>query len=102
VLTSDAKLLCIYRQNGHIRWINQLPGFANVKAKKGEIEYSGPVLAGGRLIITGSNGALIFVDPTTGAFQSQTKLPNGASLSPVVANSTLYVFDDRGQLHAFR
>jgi outer membrane protein assembly factor BamB len=102
VLTSDAKLLCIYRQNGHIRWINQLPEFANAKAKKGEVEYSGPVLAGGRLIITGSNGALIFVDPVTGKFQSQTRLPAGASLSPVVANNTLYIFDDRGQLSAFR
>ena len=28
VVTDDAKLACIYRQNGHIRWINQLPQFA--------------------------------------------------------------------------
>jgi outer membrane protein assembly factor BamB len=102
VITDEAKLLCIYRQNGHIRWINQLPQFMKAKAKKGEIEYSGPVLAGGRLIVTGSNGALIFVDPTTGTFQGQTRLPAGASLPPVVANNTLYIYDDRGQLHAFR
>lgn len=102
VITDEAKLLCIYRQNGHIRWINQLPQFIKAKSKKGEIEYSGPILAGGRLIVTGSNGALIFVDPTTGAFQGQTRLPAGASLSPIVANNTLYVYDDRGQLHAFR
>lgn len=102
VITDEAKLLCIYRQNGHIRWINQLPQFLKAKSKKGEIEYSGPVLAGGRLIVTGSNGALIFVDPTTGAFQGQTRLPTGASLSPVVANNTLYIFDDRGQLSAYR
>jgi outer membrane protein assembly factor BamB len=102
VITDDAKLLCIYRQNGHIRWITTMPQFLKPKSKKGEIEYSGPVLAGGRLIVTGSNGALIFVDPATGAFQSQTRLPTGASLSPVVANSTLYIYDDRGQLNAFR
>ena len=102
VITDDAKLLCIARSNGHIRWINQLPEFAKAKSKKGEIEYSGPVLAGGRLIVTGSNGALIFVDPTTGAFQGQTRLPAGASLSPVVANNTLYIYDDRGQLSAYR
>jgi len=102
VVTDDSKLICVYRQNGHIRWINQLPQFQKAKSKKGEIEYSGPVLAGGRLIITGSNGALIFVNPTTGAFQSQTAIGAGVSLSPVVANSTLYLFDDRGRLHAFR
>ena len=102
VITDDAKLICIYRQNGHIRWINQLPQFAKAKAKKGEIEYSGPVLAGNRLIFTGSNCALIFVDPQTGSCQAPTRLPAAASLPPLVANSTLYVYDDRGQLHAYR
>ena len=67
VVTDEAKLLCVYRQNGHIRWINQLPQFEKAKSKKGEIDYSGPVLAGGRLIVTGSNGALINVDPATGS-----------------------------------
>lgn len=102
VVTDDAKLICVYRQNGHIRWINQLPQFEKAKSKKGEIDYSGPVLAGGRLIITGSNGALIYVDPATGAFQGQSSVGAGVSLSPVVANSTLYILDDRGRLHAFR
>jgi outer membrane protein assembly factor BamB len=102
VATDDAKLICVYRQNGHIRWINQLPQFEKPKAKKGQIDYSGPVLAGGRLILAGSNGAVIYVDPTTGSFQSQTNVGAGVSLSPVVANSTLYIFDDRARLHAFR
>jgi len=102
VVTDDAKLICVARQNGHIRWINQLPQFSKPKAKKGEIDYSGPVLAGGRLIVTGSNGVMINVDPTTGSFQSQTNIGAAISLSPVVANSTLYILDDRGRLTAFR
>jgi len=102
VLTDDAKLLCIARSNGHIRWINQLPEFLKAKSKRGEIEYSGPVLAGNRLIVTGGTGALIYIDPTTGATQGQVDLGTSVSLPPVVANSTLYIFDDRGQLHAFR
>jgi outer membrane protein assembly factor BamB len=102
VITDDSKLLCIARSNGHIRWINQLPQFIKAKSKKGEIEYSGPVLAGGRLIVTGSTGALIYVDPTTGSYQGQTSVGAAVSLPPVVANSTLYVYDDRGQLHAYR
>jgi outer membrane protein assembly factor BamB len=60
------------------------------------------VLAGGRLIVTGSNGVIVSVDPTTGSFQSQTNVGAGVSLSPVVANSTLYILDDRARLHAFR
>jgi outer membrane protein assembly factor BamB len=102
VVTDQAKIICVYRQNGHIRWISQLPQFLKAKSKKGEIDYSGPVLAGNRLIVTGSNGALVFVDPTTGAVQSQTSVRAAVSLPPVVANSTLYILDDTGRLHAFR
>ena len=102
VVTDEGKLACIYRQNGHIRWIQQLPEFAKAKAKKGQIDYSGPVLAGNRLFVTGSNGTLIQLDPATGNYLTQTRLGAGVSLPPIVANSTLYVYDDDAKLHAFR
>ena len=102
VVTDEAKLVCIYRQNGHIRWINQLPQFEHAKSKKGQIDYSGPILAGNRLFVTGSNGTLIQVDPGTGNYVTQTRLGAGVSLPPIVANSTLYVYDDDAKLHAFR
>jgi outer membrane protein assembly factor BamB len=102
VVTDDAKLLCIYRQNGHIRWISQLPQFVKAKSKRGDIEYSGPVLAGGRLILASGNGAILQIDPTTGAVQSQFSVGAGVSLPPVVANSMLYILDNNGRLHAYR
>ena len=102
VVTDEAKLLSINRQTGRIRWINQLPQFRNPKSKRGDIEYSGPVLAGNRLILTAASGAVLQVDPATGNFQSQFSLGAPVSLPPIVANSTLYIFDDRGRLHAYR
>lgn len=102
VVTDDAKLLCVSRSNGKVRWIAQLPAFRNEKAKRGPIGYKGPVLAGGRLIVVSSDGTLINVDPDNGSFQSQTNIKAGVRLSPVVANQTLYILDDDGRLHAFR
>jgi outer membrane protein assembly factor BamB len=102
VVTDDAKLICIARANGKVRWITQLPAFRKPKDKTGPIEYSGPILAGGRLIVTGTNGAMIFANPDTGAVEGQTNVGASISLSPVVANNTLYVLDDTGRLHAFR
>jgi outer membrane protein assembly factor BamB len=102
VVTDDGKLVCIARQTGRLRWINQLPQFERAKAKKGQIDYSGPVLAGNRLIVAGSNGVIVNVDPATGSFQSQTRVRSGISLPPVVAGSTLYVLDDNATLYAFR
>jgi len=102
VVTDKARVICFSRTNGHVRWINQLPGFEKMKSKKGQIDYSGPILAGGRLIVVGSNGVIINIDPETGSFQSQTGVKAGISVPPVVANSTLYVLDDKATLHAFR
>ncbi len=102
VVTDDARLIAIARATGKARWINQLPRFQREKAKRGQINYQGPVLAGGRLVLVGSNGTLINLDPVTGNFQSQTSVGVPITLAPVVANSTLYVLDDEGRLHAFR
>jgi outer membrane protein assembly factor BamB len=102
VVTDDAKLIAVARATGKVRWINQLPRFQREKSKRGQISYQGPVLAGGRLILAGSNGTLINFDPVTGNYQSQTSVGVPITVSPVVANSTLYVLDDDGRLHAFR
>ena len=102
VCTDDSRLIAIARNTGKVRWINQLPQFEHAKSKHGQITYRGPLLAGGRLILVGSNGTLINFDPVTGNFQSQTSVGAPITQAPVVANSTLYVLDDRGQLHAFR
>ena len=102
VVSDDAKLLCVNGANGKVRWITQLPAFRNEKKKAGPIRYRGPVLAGGRLILASSEGTLINVDPTNGGFQSQTNIRSSVSLSPIVANQTLYILDDDGRLRAFR
>ena len=97
-----AQLVAIARATGKIKWINQLPRYRDMKDKKGPISYVGPVLAGDRLILAGSNGALINVNPTDGSFQSQTSVGGGVSFQPVVANNTLYLLTDGGRLIAYR
>jgi len=102
VVTDEGQLLCLSRANGHARWLTQLAHFRNEKKKSDPIDYVGPVLAGGRLVLANSLGQIIYVDPATGAVQAtvETKLP--VSLSPVVANNTLYILHENGQLSAWR
>lgn len=102
VVTDDAKLLAIARGTGKIRWASQLPRYEKEKSKKGSIHYVGPVLAGNRLIVGGSSGVLINVNPANGAVINQTNVGSGVSFQPVVANSTLYVLGDSGRLVAYR
>lgn len=101
-VNDKAQLVAVARANGKIRWINQLPRYAHPKSKKDPIYYVGPVLAGDRLIVAGSNGALVNVNPIDGSFQSQVDVKDGISFQPVVANNTLYILTDSGRLIAYR
>ena len=98
----DGKLINVSRSTGKIRWIGELQAYRNVKRKAGPISYSGPILAGNRLVLTRTSGQIVFADPRNGNVIGGTDLGAPISLSPVVANSTLYVLDDDGRLHAFR
>jgi len=101
-VTDNARLLCIARSNGRVRWATQLPHWKSAKKKKGSISWTGPVLAGGRLIAVSSAGEIAYVSPTTGSIEATVKYGKPLSLSPVVANNTLYLLDDEGRLTAWR
>ena len=102
VLTDDARMLCISRSSGKIRWIAQLPQFANERKKKDEITWRGPILAGNRLVATNSQGEIWSIETEEGvAFKIQeVKAP--ISVAPIVANNTLYILDDSGTISAFQ
>lgn len=102
VVTDQAQLLCIARSNGHIRWLSQLPRYRDEDDKQGPIFWRGPVLAGDRLILAGSNGTLANVSVTNGALLTAVRTGERYSLPPIVADGTLYVLSDEGRLSAWR
>ncbi|MCH4893113.1 MULTISPECIES: outer membrane protein assembly factor BamB family protein [unclassified Sphingomonas] len=103
VVTDDARLVCIARASGKIRWISQLPRYRKEKSKKGPITWRGPVLAGGRLLLVNSQGDIVSAAVTDGSITTTMKRAVGpTTLSPVVANNMLLILDDSGRLTAFR
>ena len=102
VVTDADRLLCIQRTTGHIRWMTQLPSFVNPKKKKGDVNWVGPVLAGGRLVVANSIGQLVSVNATDGAIQSTVDTRMPIRRTPIVVNNTLYVLHDNGMLSAWR
>src|SRR3546814_20876760 len=68
-ITDDAKLLCVARASGKIRWIQQLRRYRveKEKTKKDPVRWTGPVLAGGRLIAVNSLGELDEISTTDGS-----------------------------------
>jgi outer membrane protein assembly factor BamB len=102
VVTDDAKLLCVARATGKIRWISQLQRWRSAKKKAGAIRWTGPVLAGNRLILVSTQGDLVTVDPTSGKAAEPIDMHRSMSLSPVVAGNMLYILGDDGKLTALR
>jgi outer membrane protein assembly factor BamB len=102
VLTDEAQLLCIARSSGKIRWISKLQRYRNAEKKKDPISWHGPVLAGGRLITSNSEGGVWSVATADGAATQVFAVKNPISLAPIVANAMLYLLDDSGQITAFR
>jgi outer membrane protein assembly factor BamB len=102
VVTDDARLICIARGSGKIRWISQLRAFRDVEDKKGPITWVGPILAGNRLWLANSRGELVSASPTDGSVGVTIEGKDAVSLSPVVANGMLYVLSDKGEITAYR
>ena len=102
VVTDNAKLLCMARDTGKIRWIAQLPEYRKPKKKKDAISWVGPVLAGNKLLLTNNLGQVTFVEPTKGMIGKTMELKGSFYLPPVVANNMLYLLTDNGDLKAYR
>lgn len=103
-MTDDAKLLCVARGSGKVRWIQQLARFRveTDKKKKDPIRWTGPILAGGRLIAVNTEGTLAEYSPTDGSLLASTEFKSPLSQTPVVANNILYILADDGQITAWR
>lgn len=102
VLTIDSQLVCLTRAEGRIKWITPLPQFNNQKKKKDPIVWSGPVLAGDRLLIVSSHSVAQSISPYTGEILGKIKLPGGSSVPPIVADEMVFILTDDAKLLAFK
>jgi len=102
VVTLDAELVCISTRDGRVRWITQMDQWKNERRETGGIQYVGPVLISGRLVVISSEGNLEEYSPETGEQLNSIRVGDPVSLPPIVANNTLYVYSDDADLIAFR
>lgn len=101
-MTDDGRVMRLGADDGSTLWSTQLPQYGDPEDREDVISYGGPVLAGGRVLVTSTEGELLLFDPVTGEETGRRDLPAGAINGPVVAGGTVYVLTDEADLVAFR
>lgn len=101
-VTERGEVVAAEAETGKLRWVMPLARYEDEEDRTGRIEWAGPVLAGGRLVLAGSHGEIVFLDPGTGEKGLTLDTGRPHRLAPVVAARTLLLLDDDGVLTAYR
>jgi outer membrane protein assembly factor BamB len=98
------ELVRLSASTGEVIWRVALPVATEESwlSRPTRFAHYGPVVAGGRVIVAGSDGMMRLFDPVSGALTGHVEIPGGAASAPVVAGGVLYVLDQSGTLRAFR
>ncbi len=102
VLSSENQLIALNITNGSIVWINELASFENEKKKKDPINWSGPVMASGELILAGSHGYMVRVNALNGKLTQRIRTKKNVQIPPIITNETLYLLSEDGTLVAYK
>ena len=99
VMTADRKLISLDRATGALNWVQDM---TSVQKNEAHGNWTGPVMAGDRLITASSTGHIAEIDPQNGHLLRLTKTSGHVTVPPLVANGVLYLLSDNGKLTAYR
>ncbi len=103
MLTSNAEVVCVRRNDGRVRWVIGIGRYEDPTASRPKsLTWTGPVLVGDRLIIGSAHGEVLALSPYTGDVLGHMEIPGGVYIAPVVADRTVYLLSDRAELIALR
>ncbi len=102
LVSADAIVAAISRLDGTVAWATQFDRWENMEKTRDAITWFGPVLAGNRAWVAGSQGLMLSLDASTGTILSRTKLSSAAAMAPVLAGGAMYVITEDGTITCYR
>ena len=111
VVDKAGELIAINRDNGQVYWISDLNkgrktrkegGFLGIETHRVTPIWTGPILAGDRLIVTNAWGEAISVDAKSGKVLKTIKIGDPIFQAPIAYDGMLYLMTDKADLIAIR
>jgi outer membrane protein assembly factor BamB len=98
VFTERAKLVCLNRFTGVVRWISELD-----REAKNNGNWYGQILVKDHIAMLSPEGKLMFVSVYDGKIKKTIDLTwDEISINPVIAKSVMYILTDNGKLLAYK
>ena len=101
VMSVDAELVCVSREDGAVVWVSKMPRYKNEKKRKNRISWAGPVLAGDHLLVVSTEGDMLKLSPFDGEILDEVNVGSSV-IAPVVADEKIFVLTENGVLVALR
>ena len=82
--------------------MSQLARYKDKEKREGTIIWTGPLMAGNRLLAFGSQGRVAEIDPSKGTLIREWDGGDSITIPPIISAGTLYILDDDGTLTAYK
>ena len=102
VLSKNNELICLTSKEGKVVWVSKLKDFIKYKKKDRSVSWTGPLLAGHMLIISGTHGLIASISPYTGKFLGAINVKASVENQAIVSNEIVFFLTTKGDLLAYK
>jgi outer membrane protein assembly factor BamB len=99
MISTSNQLVCLYRNDGRIKWVKQLQSYEDEKKHKNPYFWRGPVMASGNLLVAGLHGEMLVLSAKDGSTISTIDIPEYIADAPIIADGKLYLLTKDARLH---
>jgi len=101
MVSNESRVIALSRREGRVRWIAQLDQFEDPEDKEDPIHWLGPAVVGGAVLVFGTHGEGVALDPTDGSVTETFRSPDRV-MAIAVAGGTLYLQTEDADLYVYR
>jgi len=99
MVNTHNEVICLTRNYGQVVWVKKL---SSDPTQPHKVTWEGPIAANNKLYLISADGTLVTLDSKNGNVLSTTNVGGSVSLAPIIAQETLYILTDSGDLIAYK